>query len=101
VITNKRIVLIRISVRVRLIDWVLSKHLVASGYLDNPASVSGDEEEFVLLAGEGCKKVTGVFVMNGNSGTYQPTDEELIQGGKYIRAVLPNVPVEIELSTHD
>jgi hypothetical protein len=101
VITNKRIVLVRTSVRMKLVDWVLSKHLVASGYLENPASASGEEAEFVLCAGEGRKSLDGALVLNGNSGTYQPTDDELVQAGKYVQAVVPNVPVRVELATHD
>lgn len=121
VVTNKRIVVVRTSVRMRLIDWVLSKHLVASGYLDNPRSAAGEGDEFVLCAGEVRKAtvkvaelkgkvallenaeddVVGAIIINGNSGTYQPSDEEVVKAGEFLQKVLPHVPVVVEVGTHD
>lgn len=85
VMTRKRIVVVRTSVRMRIIDWILSKHLVASGY---------DPE--VVFAGEIWKDVDGRIVLNGNSGTYQPTDAEVQAAAACLRAIFPHLEIVVD-----
>ncbi len=73
------------SVAVKVIDWLLSKHVIVSGY-------KYDER----FAGEVWKDVDGVIHLNPNSGTFQPTDEQLIQAGHYMKAIFPHVRVVVE-----
>jgi hypothetical protein len=97
VVTNKRIIVVRTSVRMRVIDWVLSKHLLASGYL---GTEDNDGDEFVVFAGEVRKMIDGRIVLNGDSGTYQPTEEEVLAAGAFMCAVFPHLPVEVEINKH-
>lgn len=97
VITNLRIIVVRTSVRMRIIDWVLSKHLLASGYL---GTEDDDCVEYVLFAGETRKVVDGRIVLNGDSGTYQPTEEEVLAAGEFMSAVFPHLPIEVEINKH-
>jgi len=89
VITTKKIIIARTTVGVKLIDWILSKHVLASGY-----------DPDVLFAGEVWKDVDGKIPLNGNSGTYQPTDEQVLAAGRYMQAVFPHLNVVPELIQH-
>lgn len=79
VITDDAIILARINVKAKIVDWILSKHVLISGY--NP---------FVRFAGECWKDEHGVWHLNRESGTYQPSLEQLRQALAYIRAVFPH-----------
>ena len=79
VITRTHIIIARINIFSKLIDWILSKHVLISGY---------DPE--VLFAGETWKVAIGAIYLNRNSGTYQPLDEELDAALEYLRAVFPH-----------
>lgn len=89
VITVKKIIVARTTVGVKIIDWVLSKHVLASGY-----------DPDVLFAGEVWKDCDGVIHINGNSGTYQPTDEEVLAAGRYMQAAFPHLRVVVDLMPH-
>lgn len=89
VVTTKKIIIARTTVGVKLVDWILSKHVLASGY---------DPE--VLFAGEIWKDASGVIHINGNSGTYQPTDEQVLAIGRYMQAAFPHLQVVVELVQH-
>lgn len=86
VITTSKIILARITVRLNLIDWILSKHVLASGYDPN-----------VVFAGEVWKDVDGAIHINGNSGTYQPGDEDVIAAGEFMRALFPHLTIVVHL----
>lgn len=73
------------SVAVKAIDWLLSKHVIVSGY-------KYDER----FAGEVWKDIDGTIRINPNSGTFQPTDEQLIQAGRYMKAIFPHVRIVVE-----
>jgi hypothetical protein len=64
----------------RLIDWILSKHVLMTGYAD-----------CVPFCGEGWKREDGVICLSGNSGTYQPTDEELDAFILFCRETFPHL----------
>ncbi|HEY9777421.1 MAG TPA: hypothetical protein V6C81_26905 [Planktothrix sp.] len=86
VLMRSRISIARINVRVKwinkLVDWVLSKHVLMSGY---------DRE--VFFAGEMWKDAEGTIHINRNSGTYQPSEEELDEAVACLQALLPHVKI--------
>jgi len=84
VLTKRRIILARISVRAKLLDWILSKHVLMSGYAPD-----------VIFAGELWKDAEGVIWISANSGTYRPTIEQLEAAAAYLRAIFPHLRVEI------
>ncbi len=91
-----RVIIARITVGSKLVDWVLSKHVLMSGYLWSPY---GDCEvdktqQYVVWAGECWKDADGIIRLSGNSGTYQPKseeDESMVALGK---AIFPNLRIE-------
>ena len=85
VITGKAITIASISVAVKVIDWFLSKHVILSGY-------SRDDR----FAGDVWKDTQGVIHLNPNSGTFQPTQEQLVQAGRYLKAIFPHVKIVVE-----
>lgn len=89
VITTKKIIIARTTVGIKVIDWILSKHVLASGY-----------DPDVLFAGEIWKDIEGKIPMNGNSGTYQPNDEQVLAAGRYMQAVFPHLTVVPKLMQH-
>jgi hypothetical protein len=86
VITTEKIILARTTVRLNVVDWILSKHVLASGYDPN-----------VVFAGEVWKDVDGVIHINGNSGTYQPSDEDVVAAGAFMRALFPHLTIVVHL----
>lgn len=64
----------------RLADWILTKHVLMSGY-------SAD----VRFAGEFWKGEDGRIHVSGNSGTYRPTPEQLDKAVEYLRASFPGL----------
>ncbi|HEY9787400.1 MAG TPA: hypothetical protein V6D17_18570 [Candidatus Obscuribacterales bacterium] len=92
-----RFIISRITVKSKLIDWVLSKHVLMSGYLWAPKSASEEPDRskpFVVWAGESWKTADGKLKARGNSGTYQPTDAEDDAMVAFTQAVLPHLVVE-------
>lgn len=84
VLTDEHIIIARISIRARIIDWILSKHVLMSGY--HPA---------VRFAGEIWKDEHGVIHINRNSGTYNRRLEQL-QSAAASTGRLPHLTVVIE-----
>lgn len=82
VITRKRLIIARINVAQKLIDWILSKHVLMSGY---------DPE--VVFAGEVWKDAEGVIHVSRNSGTYQPTEAEHDLAVALVQAIFPHLKV--------
>jgi hypothetical protein len=87
VITAKKIIVARTTVAIKIIDWLLSKHVLASGY-----------DPDVLFAGEVWKDTDGVIHMNDNSGTYQPGEKELSAAALYMQAVFTHLKVVGDMS---
>jgi hypothetical protein len=73
----------RIAVGWGWVDWILSKHLVLTGWA-----------RYVPFCGEFFKDVFGRYNVTPDSGTYMPEDERLNGIVKALQAVTPNVPVK-------
>ena len=61
-------------------DWILSKHVLMSGYSND-----------VRFAGEIWKEADGTVRLSNNSGTYRPSDAQLERAVAYLSAVFPNI----------
>ncbi|MCC6746421.1 MAG: hypothetical protein IT371_02110 [Deltaproteobacteria bacterium] len=85
VITGDRIVVTLLDVKKKAVDWVLSKHVLLSGYSDD-----------VRFAGEAWiehQESGYVLHLNNNSGSYQPTPEQLVRTGQMLEAACPGLKV--------
>jgi len=83
VITSESIHVIKIDIKYKFIDWILSKHVLLSGYSND-----------VRFAGEFWKEPTGEIFFNNNSGTYAP-NVELTEQVKYIlEELFPNIKIK-------
>ncbi|MCB0352339.1 MAG: hypothetical protein KDD64_02405 [Bdellovibrionales bacterium] len=87
-VTGEKIILSRLKVRFPKADWIMSKHVLVSGY-----------DSDVRFAGEVWKDKDGVINVNGNSGTYQPTDEQLLKLVEYLQRVFPSLTFKAERRT--
>jgi hypothetical protein len=85
VLAGKRIILARISVSAKLVDWILSKHVLMSGYAKD-----------VVFAGELWKDAEGTIWISANSGTYRPTPAQLQAAAAYLRQVFPHLTVKVD-----
>lgn len=85
VITEDALTISRIKVKSPFVDWVLTKHVLVSGY-----------HEGVRFAGELWKDTDGVLHLSRNSGTYRPSAEQLDKAVDFLRAVFPNLAIERE-----
>jgi hypothetical protein len=85
VITDDALTISRIKIRSPFVDWVLTKHVLVSGYHDG-----------VRFAGEIWKDTDGVLHLSRNSGTYRPSAEQLGKAVEFLRAVFPNLAIERE-----
>lgn len=81
-----RVIIARTTVKSKLVDWVLSKHVLMSGY--DPA---------VGFAGELWKDADGVIHISGNSGTYRPTNVDVQAAVSFMQAVFPHLRFVAEL----
>lgn len=71
----------------KIVDWLLSKHVLISGYDDD-----------VRFAGEAWMehRDDGLLLhLTKNSGTYKPNEEHLARGGEFIAAALPGLNIEL------
>lgn len=66
VLTDNQLILSKLNVMFSGVDWVLSKHVLLSHYSDS-----------VRCSGEFWQTPDGSFYINNNSGTYQPTEDDL------------------------
>lgn len=92
-----RLILSRVTVKTKLVDWILSKHVLMSGYLWAPQDDQerpDTDREYVVWAGETWKNPFGVLMVSGNSGTYRPTDREDQAMVEMMRKVLPHLRIE-------
>ena len=92
-----RFILSRITVKSRFVDWILSKHVLMSGYLWSPEAEgqkSDKTKPYVVWAGETWKTPEGKLIFHGNSGTYQPKSEEDDAMVAFTQTVFPHLTVE-------
>ncbi len=91
-----RFIFSRVTVRSKLIDWVLSKHVLMSGYLWSPKTDDespNKKKPYVVWAGEFWKTSEGEIHLRGNSGTYRPTHDEDLSMTIMMQAILPHLPI--------
>lgn len=82
IITSESIYVIKIGIKYKLIDWILSKHVLLSGYSND-----------VRFAGEFWKEADGRVFFNNNSGTYAPTDDMLESAKTILNEAFPNTDI--------
>lgn len=82
VITGNKISVIKIDIKYGFVDWILSKHVLLSGY-----------SEDVRYAGEFWKEADGEIYFNNNSGTYSPNSEVIDNTHKYLKEIFPNTKI--------
>jgi hypothetical protein len=73
----------RISVGWGWVDWILSKHVLLTGWA-----------KYVPFCGEFFKTEFGHYFVTPDSGTYMPDNERLKGMVRALQAVTPNVPVQ-------
>ncbi len=95
VLTDEHLILGKLSVHFGWIDWVLSKHVLLSDYSDK-VHFAGEISKVINENGE------EILVLSNDSGSYQPSKEELAAALSYARELLPHVKIEAEgLSSKD
>lgn len=82
VITGNKISVIKIDIKYGFVDWILSKHVLLSGYSKD-----------VRYAGEFWKEADGDIYFNNNSGTYSPNNEVIDNAHKYLKEIFPNTKI--------
>lgn len=87
VITGDFITGMHNSPGLKAVDWILSKHVLISGY-DDDVRFAG--EAWMEHQEEGL-----VLHLTNNSGTYQPDVEQLENAGRYVSTALPGLKVEL------
>ncbi len=85
VITGDAMTISRIKVGNPVVDWVLTKHVLVSGYNND-----------VRFAGEIWKDAAGLIHVSRNSGTYRPSANQLKQAEIYLRRTFPHLTVVAE-----
>mmetsp|Transcript_15654 Transcript_15654/g.44404 ORF Transcript_15654/g.44404 Transcript_15654/m.44404 type:complete len:560 (+) Transcript_15654:79-1758(+) len=85
VVTSREMILVSNSVYFGFVDWVLSKHVLISGYSPD-----------VRFAGEIWKTEDGKIHVNNNSGTYRPTNEQVQNAVKLANVFFPALEVVAE-----
>jgi hypothetical protein len=82
VVTSRGLTLMKIGIKMKYVDWILSKHVLNSGYAKD-----------VHFAGEFWKGEDGSIYVNGNSGTYKPTNEDLTHVVEMLQEIFPQVHI--------
>lgn len=82
VVTGDRVVVARLDVGIGKVDWLLTKHVLMSGY-----------DPSVRFAGEIWKDAEGVVHINRNSGTYQPSPTQLAAAAEYLQGIFPHARI--------
>ena len=76
------IIVARITGGAKLLDWILSKHVLMAAY-----------SAFTFFAGEIWKDENGVIHFNRNSGTFQPSAEQAAAMEGFFHETFPNLQV--------
>lgn len=79
ILRNGDILLSRVASGNKLAAWILSKHVLMANWAKD-----------LPWAGEGWKNVDSSAEVDGNSGTYQPSEAQDIQACAYVNAVCPS-----------
>lgn len=82
IITSESIYVIKIGIKYKLVDWILSKHVLLSGYSND-----------VRFAGEFWKESDGKVFFNNNSGTYAPSEDMLDSAKIILNDAFPNTDI--------
>ena len=83
VLTDDEILIGRLEVQKKSVDWVLSKHVLLSNY-----------SKSVRYAGEMWKDSNNTIHINTNSGTYRPSEKDLQSIISFARDYFPNFKFE-------
>lgn len=83
VITSESIYVIKIGIKYKIIDWILSKHVLLSGYSQD-----------VRFAGEFWKDKDGIIFFNNNSGTYAPNKDTIPYAQAILEQAFPNTKIK-------
>jgi hypothetical protein len=97
-----RITIARISVGQKIADWILSKHVILTGYADKllrkwlnkgkpEVDASTRKKMGTKFCGEGWKDVDGYINVSPNSGTYQPKEDEVIAMVCVMQLAMPHL----------
>lgn len=87
---ENRVSITRIDGGAKAADWVLSKHVLVSGY-DPDVRFAGEIWGERYTAGDGSEQMR--IHVNNNSGTYRPSGEQVQGAAAYLRELFPNVEV--------
>lgn len=79
VVARNRVIIARVSVGSKIADWILSKHVLLANW-----------DKDLPWAGETAKLEDGSLELEGNSGTYQPSDAEDDGVVGFVQAVFPH-----------
>jgi hypothetical protein len=82
VITGNKISIIKIEIKYGIVDWILSKHILLSGYSTD-----------VRYAGEFWKSKDGEIYFNNNSGTYAPSNQSIHNAKDFLKEIFPNTKI--------
>ena len=85
VLTGDRLITMKIIIKMKYVDWILSKHVLMAGY-----------SEDVRFAGEFWKGEDSRLHFSSNSGTYQPGATLLDSMAALLARTFPNLPIQIE-----
>ncbi len=86
VATGDRLILMKIGIQMKQVDWLLSKHVLMSDYSKD-----------VRFAGEILKEADGTLSISNNSGTYQPSFNQLDSFLGLLKELFPNISIGIDL----
>ena len=87
---ENRVSITRIDGGKKAADWVLSKHVLISGY-DPDVRFAGEIWAERYTAADGSEQTR--LHINNNSGTYQPNDEQVKNAAAYLRELFPGVEI--------
>ncbi|ODT64132.1 hypothetical protein ABS71_13530 [bacterium SCN 62-11] len=88
--SESRVSITRIDGGKKAADWVLSKHVLISGY-DPDVRFAGEIWAERFTAADGSEQTR--LHINNNSGTYKPSDEQVKNAAAYLRELFPGVEI--------
>lgn len=78
VVKGDQVIVMKLDIKYKFIDWVMSKHILSSGYSND-----------VRYAGEVWKTQDGKIHLSNDSGTYAPTNEMLESTKEMFEEIFP------------
>lgn len=88
--SESRVSITRIDGGKKAADWVLSKHVLISGY-DPDVRFAGEIWAERYTAADGSEQTR--LHINNNSGTYKPSDDQVKNAAAYLRELFPGVEI--------